>query len=69
MNESYDGATVNLGAFNSDDLADELENRGFIVYNDLFNVVGDLSDDDLINEYEDRGLQHFDQDQDATFSQ
>jgi hypothetical protein len=54
-----------MSDYSNDELADELEARGYIVYNDHYHLVGEISDDDLIAEYDGRGLQHFDFKQDA----
>ena len=56
-----------LSEVSNDDLADELEARGYMVYNDTCNLTRELSDDELIDEYSSRGLQAFDGVEDAIY--
>ncbi len=43
--------------FSNDELADELEDRGCVVYDDANHLIArDLLDEEIISEYESRGL-------------
>ena len=45
-----------LSELSGDELADELEARGYVVFNDTIHLAGELSDDEIEHEYENRSL-------------
>ena len=54
-----------LAEIESDTLADELEARGYLIFNDMTHLANELSDDEVITEYSERGLQAFNEVEDA----